>query len=152
MRSSTIKLKPAWSNRFAMPTVAELRAGLTVEASPVLDHARLGLASVPGVVETLKWMGVPWSWSFVYGPPGEPEGWAFLIPEPGRLQIAVSLPAERLGEIPVKKLPRFVRDGLLQTQVVGRACWPTWVVQSAAQADEVVRLVQGVRAAATVSA
>lgn len=150
MRSSTLKPKPAWSNRFAMPTPAELRSGLVVETAPLFDHARRALSELVGVVETLKWMGVPWSWSLVYGPAGEPEAWAFLIPEPGRLQIAVALPSDRLGDIPVKRLSRFVRDGLLQTQVVGRACWPTWIVQTQVHVDEVVRLVQSVRSQAAV--
>ncbi|MCB9841501.1 MAG: hypothetical protein H6809_07625 [Phycisphaeraceae bacterium] len=155
MRAPTFKLKPVWSNRFASPTVAELRSALGDEGGLVLDHAREALGGLPGVVEALKWMGVPWSWTLVYAPPGEVEGWAFVVPEPGKLQVAVSLPAERLAEIAVKRLPRFVRDGLLATQVVGRACWPVWVVQTAAQVDEIARLVQGVRvpaeAGATVS-
>lgn len=151
MRAHTIKMKPAWSNRFAMPTIGELRGGLLPEAAPVFDHARKALAELPGVVESLKWMGVPWSWSLVYGAPGEAEGWAFLIPEPGRLQVAASLPADRLADIPLKKLPRFVRDGLMQTQVVGRSCWPTWIVSTPAQVDEVARLVQGARAGAAVA-
>ncbi len=152
MRPSTIKIKPAWSNRFAMPTIAELRAGLNADVAPAFDHARQALAQTPGVVESLKWMGVPWSWSLLFGPAGEPEAWAFVIPEPGRLQLAVSLPAERLGDIPVKRLPRFVRDGLMQTQVVGRACWPTWIVQTPAHVDEIVRLIQSIRVAVPVGA
>ena len=146
MRAHTMKMKPAWSNRFAMPTIGELRQALAPESGVVFDHARTILGEIPGVVESLKWMGVPWSWSLVYCGAGESQGWAFLIPEPGRLQVAISLPAERLGEIPVKRLPRFVRDGLMQTQVVGRGCWPTWAVSTTAQVDEIVRLVQGFRA------
>lgn len=146
MRSGATKPKPVWANRFAMPTISELRSGMPSEAAVVFDHARQCLGEIPGVVECVKWMGVPWSWSLVYAQAGEPDGWAFLIPEPGRLQIALSLPADRLGEIQVKKLPRFVREGLLQTQVVGRACWPTWAVQSTAQVDDIVRLAQSVRA------
>lgn len=146
MRASTIKAKPAWANRFAMPTIAELRAGLSGEAAPVFDHARRVLNDLPGVIESLKWMGVPWSWSLAYTVAGEHDGWAYLIPEPGRLLVAATLPADRLGEIQVKKLPRFVRDGLMQTQVVGRACWPTWVVTSGVQVEDIARLVQSVRA------
>lgn len=145
MRPSTLKPKPSWSNRFAMPTIGELRTGLNAEVGPVFDHARQSLAQLPGVVETLKWMGVPWSWSLVYGPAGEPDAWAFLVPEPGRLQIAMTLPSDRLGDIPLKRLSRFLRDGLMQTQVVGRACWPTWIVGSLAQVDEVAKLIQGIR-------
>jgi len=133
-----------------MPTVAELRAGLMVEASPAFDHARQALAQLPGVVESLKWMGVPWSWALVYGPAGEPEAWAFVIPEPGRLQVAMTLPSDRLGDIPVKRLSRFLRDGLMQTQVVGRACWPAWIVGTTAQVDEVAKLIQGIRVQDTV--
>jgi hypothetical protein len=143
--------KCSWSDKFRMPSIEELRAGLPKQTQPVFDDARKRLESLDGVTESLVWEGVPWRWSLVYsGPSGmEPRIVAYLIPDPQRVQICVPLLQEQVDRLPLKRMKKSLRDGIVFARNVAGMWWPTWDVPSRTAVDEVLDLVARKHAMAT---
>jgi hypothetical protein len=45
-----------------------------------------------------------------------------------------------MQELPLKKLSKFVRDGLLHSPLVGRTKWPMWEIQGKGQVEDILEL------------
>ncbi len=130
--------RPAWANRFAVPTLTSLLQGLRAAHSNPFRHARQTLLDFPGMQETIAWQGV-WHWTLVYSHPSLPnQAWAFLVPDPARPLLAVPIPEVALLTLPQKHLTRPVRDGLTLAPVVGGVRWATWEVSSKTLAENVL--------------
>ncbi len=128
--------KAVWSDRFREPTARELASALGKQSGGVLDHVRARLVEL-GASEGVAWCGV-WKWTLVFQTEGEARPWAYLVPDPSRLVLALVLPDEMITTLPLKKLPRFVRDGLAHAPVVDGFRWAKWEVLGKAQADEIL--------------
>lgn len=140
MTTSTAKGRLAWDDRFTVPTQATLIAGLPGHLSAVAEHVRAKLLATEGISEEVGWQGV-WKWTFVYVSAAEPtKAWVYLVPDPSKLRISIPVPAALIPELPVKKLSKFVRDGLLHAPLVGRTKWPMWEVQGKGQVDDILEL------------
>lgn len=135
--NGSFHVRSAWQDRFRAPSVAVLLEAVGRQHQPACEHARSRLTASGCVSETLAWRGV-WNWTFVYACSQCPSGFAFLIPDPTKPRLCVAVPDDALGEIPPKKLPRMVRDGLALAPAVDGTRWPVWDVTSKAQVDEVL--------------
>lgn len=136
-------LKCAWNDKFRMPEVAQLRAGLTKPLQSVFDDAREELKQLEGVSESVSWQGVPWRWTLVYAMAEMPSerALAYLVPDPQRVQMCVPLNQEQIEKIPMKRLKKSIRDGVLYARSVASVWWPTWDIQTRGALDEVLELV-----------
>lgn len=135
------KPRIAWEDRFQQPGAGELLAPFHKQHTFLLTHARDGLASLPGVVESIEWRGVPWRWSFVYRIEGDGERpWAYLVPQPGRPVLALPLDTSLAGSSTVRKMSRGVRDTILFSTQVAGVFWPQWELNSRTQLEEVLSL------------
>ena len=146
-RSTSIRCP--WEDRFRTPAVEELREGLGGDHTPLFDHVRERLRT-QGLDESLAWNGVPWRWSLVYR--ADAATIAYLVPQPGKPMIALVLPAAQLASLPVRKMSRTVRDGIIFSARVGGMHWPTWEITSKTLADEVVGLLRSRAAGVTATA
>ncbi len=136
--------KCAWSDKFRVPSVEDLRAGTPPQLRPVLDEARRQLAELPRVSESLVWQGVPWRWTFVYLADDASDGraTAYLVPDPNRLQICVPLAQEHIEQFPLKRMKKSIRDGIVFARNVGGIWWPTWDIQNSTALAEVLDLLE----------
>ncbi len=135
--------KSAWNDKFRQPTEDELRAGLSKPLQQVFDDARERLVELDGESESLVWQGVPWRWTFVYTieGAGESRALAYVIPDPARLQICVPLTNEMVEKLPLKRMKKSIRDGVVFARHVAGVSWPTWDIPTATALDEVFELV-----------
>jgi hypothetical protein len=134
---SRVSLPPPrsrWADRFREPDAKDLLAGLGKVLGSIADHARQRLAGL-GAQEHIEWCGV-WKWCLVVRAQERPL--AFIIPDPARLVLALLVPDELITKLPLKKIPRFVRDGLAHAPLVDGVRWARWDVQSKAQVDEIL--------------
>lgn len=139
--------KPMWSDKFEHPTIAQLRAGFGKDRLPTFDAARDALLGVPGLREQLLWQGVPWRWTLVYtttdeGSSNGLKAWAYLIPDPEHVQVCITLTADQVQSIGVKKLKRWVRDGIIFARSVGGICWPTYQLEETSQVEDLLDLIE----------
>jgi hypothetical protein len=135
------KPRIAWEDRFQQPGADDLLTPFHKQHSFLLTHAREGLSTLGGVVESIEWRGVPWRWSFVYRIEDDGERpWAYLVPQPGKPILALPLDASLASSSAVRRMSRGVRDTILFSTQVGGVCWPQWELSSRPQLEEVLSL------------
>lgn len=155
--------RTAWNDKFSRPDAQALRLLHAKPELAVLDGARAALGGLAGIQESLDWQGVPWRWTFVYRGMGDlaehatplgsgptpiatPSGlgllraFAYVIPDPSRLQICVPLTAPQIEAMPLKKMKKPVRDGIAQARSVAGVWWPTWDVGGTGAVEEVLEV------------
>lgn len=137
-------VRAPWTNKFERPSIEELRGSMPRESAVVFDALRERMLACGDLTETLTWQGVPWRWTLVYGARGEIDGraWAYVIPDPAGVQICVTLTSEQIRAMDVRRLKKWVRDGIAFARSVGGVCWPTYPVGSRTQVEEVMELVE----------
>lgn len=147
--------KSLWSDKFRMPAIDELRAELAKPLQPVFDAARSSLCDLDNLHEVLAWQGVPWRWTLVYRGRGDLQestnhaaasgpgrGFAYVIPDPARVQVCVPLTGALIETLPMRRFKKPVRDGVQLARSVAGVWWPTWDIASAAAWEEVLELVE----------
>lgn len=95
--------------------------------------------------ESLDWMGIPWRWTFVYRRL-EVRSDSYLVPLPTGPRWVLTVPVELVEHLPLKHLPRPVREGLLGATRVGGHLWPHWDVVTKGQVPEIAQLVDAILA------
>lgn len=131
-----------WENRYERPDVAALLSAFDAIGRQLIQSARTALSGLEGVSETIAWQGIPWRWCFVYALRGERRALAYLVPQPGRVYLAVPLTAEIVESIRPRRLSRATRDAIVHAPVVGGVRWVQWDLTGRAVLEEVVGLVE----------
>jgi len=138
------KRRTAWEDRFRTPTIDDLREHYNKQLAGLMETARSLLLSLPGVVEELSWQGLPWRWTLTYrfqqGSADSRPG-LYLVPDPLRPKISMPLPDTVVQSLPLHRLKRHVRDGVLQGRKVNGVLWATWDVTSKTQVGEILEIV-----------
>lgn len=142
MTASALKSRQAWMDRYRTPTVNELVSAFNKQLTGVVNHARERMLAIDGVKEEVSWQGV-WRWTLLYRIPGEADRvWAYLVMDPHKPRLAVPVPNDLISDLPVKKLSKFVRDGLAHAPTVDGVRWAHWEIQGKTQADDILSLAE----------
>lgn len=139
--STMANLTGIWTDRFVQPSLEDLLGELGKPERTLVD--RLFAKTEPLGVDrrTVKWQGIPWRWTIQMSRRNEPP-MMFLIPQPDRPQLAVPLNATDLDRIPMRKLSKAVREGILGARAVASTLWPEWDLTSNTQLDELMTLIR----------
>lgn len=130
-----------WMNRFATPDFDGLRGHYHKHLGDLFHHARERIHAFSGMSERLDWLGVSWRWAYVYTHDQAPgRAWAYLIPNPERPMIAAPMTIEFVRTLPLRRLKKYVRDGLASAKRTGDILWPTWEVMGKGNLDDVMDL------------
>lgn len=132
-------VRPLWEDRFAAPAVDDLLAALQPEFVGLTETLREAIALDPDLIESVRWCGLPWRWALSYRlaqNTNEQDAVAFVVPNPEAPAAVFRLTHEQFRDLPVKKLSRYIRDGLAQTRLVAGVCWPEWAFQSPAHVKD----------------
>jgi len=123
--------------------VDDLLGGFPKQLGGVVEHARGKLLAAAGVHEEVNWQGV-WKWTLLYRLPehGDGRAWVYVVPDPVRPRMAVPVAEGTIAELPLKKMSKYIRDGLAHAATVDGVRWPQWDVQTKAQVDDVMSLAQ----------
>lgn len=128
-----------WFDQFRTPAEKTLLAGQDEIQTELFSRLRAALAA--DLTETLAWRGIPWRWSFAYTSIDGDTPAAFLIPEPGKPQLAVPLPIAFVDTLKVRRLSKPVRDGILLAKPVSGILWAEWDLTSQTLVDDLTGLV-----------
>ncbi len=130
---------PAWKNRFTRPETDTLVADLTDDDRRLFDAARKGLTKHDALAETLEWRGIPWRWCLAYSL-GKDRPRAFLVPEPGRVALAMAIPSAEIDALSLRSLPRAAREGIVNATYVAGVLWAEWPLTAITQIDDLLKL------------
>lgn len=139
--------KCAWNNKFHAPSVAQLRDGYAKPLVPVFDAVRETVLELKGVSESVAWHGVPWRWTMVYRCHGDDaapvtRAFAYLIPDPHRLQVCVPLDRQQVSALPMRRFKKGIRDAIIHARSVAGISWPSWDVPTRLALDDVADLIR----------
>ncbi len=140
-------LKCRWNDKFHTPTVAQLREAYAKPLIPVFDSAREMLLQLSGVSESVAWHGVPWRWTLVYRCHGDEtapvtRAFAYLIPDPTRLQVCVPLGREQIVALPIRRFKKNIRDAIVHARSVAGVSWPSWDAPTRAALEDLGDLIR----------
>ena len=141
MSGSHSKSKPLWEDKFHVPRLEALLGELSRQQLTWAEHIRTTLGQVPGMEEQLKWEGVAWRWSLSFVNGETNRALCYLVPQPGHPKLVVLLPLDLLSTIESSSVPKWLREGVFQSPLVGRMRWTTWELSSKSQIDELLELV-----------
>lgn len=137
-----------WEDRFASPTADRLLAALPPPLAPALVSLRSAITDEHECVEALSWFGLPWRWTLSYRRPGarqDQDAVAHLVLNPATPIVVFRLTREEFAELPVRKLSRYLRDGLAQAKLVAGISWPEWTIQSQTHVSELAEFFRMLR-------
>lgn len=141
MEALRVPERSSWENRFGRPTGRDLLRDLEKEQQTLVQYTRSALSQLPQMGEELKWMGVPWRWCFAYvWGEGAARAFAYVIPKPGKAGLAVPIESDIVNELPTRRLPKHVREGVLTAPQVGGVLWCQWDLASKGQVDDILNL------------
>lgn len=135
------KPRIAWEDRFQTPKLDELIAELAKHQNQLVEQAREAILALEGVTESISWLGIPWRWTLAYGIEGvNDKPWAYIVPQPGKAVLALPMNSEAVAALPMRKLPKFVRDVVILSPKVAGVHWMQWELTSRAQVEELASL------------
>lgn len=141
MASSALP-KNVWTDKFIRPTADQL-VGVSIKVNQaVLESAREQLLELEGLEERVEWQGTPWRWTLVYSGAGE-EGsaaFAYIVPDPAKAQMCLPLTQEQIRAIPVRKLKKGVRDGIVFARNVAGVWWATYDIPTKTAVADMMEL------------
>lgn len=141
MKLKHAKLRIAWEDRFQTPKLDELMAELAKHQFQLVEQVREALLAFGGVNEKIVWQGIPWRWTLAYGLDGmNDKPWAYIVPQPGKAVLAIPMGNDMVAALPMRKLPKFVRDAVTLSPKVAGVHWMQWELTSRAQVEELVAL------------
>jgi len=130
-----------WQDRFRTPDPATLRKTVDPESVESFDRVRSFLRGLHDVVETPGWHGPTYCWSLEYRLAGREEPLAILIPSPIDLQLAMPIDAEFLGQLPIRRMKRAIRDGLDLASPPFDTTWAIWSLAPGSMLEDLEDLV-----------
>jgi hypothetical protein len=141
MKARGIKPRIPWEDRFQTPRTEDLLSEFAKHQAHLIHQAREALNSMDGVTESIAWLGIPWRWTLAFGLDGvKDKPWAYLVPQPGKPILALPMTGEAVASLPMRKLPKFIRDVVTLSPKVGGVHWMQWELTSKTQLDELITL------------
>jgi hypothetical protein len=142
MGYSPKKTRTAWEDRFRTPSLEELREQYNRQVLSLVDMALDRLRGYGDLSEDLAWQGLPWRWTIIFRSAKDgTNAWAYLVPDPEKPKLSMPLTAEMVQAMPLHRMKKHVRDGVLLSRLVDGIYWATWDLTGKDQLKDVLELV-----------
>lgn len=137
------KAKNAWEERFETPRVEALLAGFSKSQAGLIEQARAAILGLENAAESISWLGIPWRWTLAYTVDGSSERpIAYLVPQPGRPVLALPMAEDVVAALPMRRLPKYIRDVIAFSPKVAGVHWMQWDITGRSQLVELMGLVR----------
>lgn len=133
MSETTIAVNTVWSDRWAPPTADDLMAALVEPASLVIPKLlAAAYDNVADLQQEVIWHGSSWRWTLQFTAPctlpgcDERDILFYFVPNPNEPLICMPLRPEHLQFMPIRRLNRYVRDGIRSAKWAVDVRWGKW--------------------------
>lgn len=141
MGYSPKKTRTAWEDRFKTPSLDELREQYNRQMVNLLDLALERLRGYGDLNEALSWQGLPWRWTITFRSSNDQgQAWAYVVPDPEKPKLAMPLTAAMVSSMPLHRMKKHVRDGVLQSRLVDGIYWASWDLTGKDQLKDILEL------------
>jgi len=134
---------PAWENRWLVPSPQTLLEALHSPHREVFLHMHEQLAAESGVHCSTVWYGPSWKWTIRFDVPaasGQREALCYIVPNTAAPKICVAWSDRVMGDLPIKRLNKFVRDGLETAKCAVQMHWAIWIPGNQSDAGHLLEL------------
>ena len=142
MSAAAETAREAWENEFRKPELEQLRALFEEAPLRLFDGAREAAEALDGVTAEVVWEGIPWRWCLRFSHPGDAEPFAYLAPMPDGPELCIPLSTECVDSIPLRRLKRFGREGIVKAKKVGSKRWPSWRITAKTELEEMADMLK----------
>jgi len=140
--------RTAWSDRWHKPTLKQLLDVQKEHHQKLLEDLIEKIPAFDGVRQELVWYGTGWQWTFRYTYEGENGNEAsslvFVVPRPESPVVCLPLVAGVIEQLPVKRLNKFIREGIRSAKCAVQLHWAMWTPNSASEVDDILDLIKRV--------
>jgi len=141
----TTNRKP-WEDRWQQPDPEVLLNVYEAHRHKILSTLLEQIVAYEGVTKTLQWHGESWKWCWQFDLHKEGNGqavvMAYLVPNPEMPQICIPLDEELIGRLPMRRLNRYIRDGIRHAKCAVKVHWATWVPTAMTEAEQLMDLIK----------
>ena len=139
-----------WEDRWSQPTYDELWEPQKEHHKRLLPAFLEGLQKFEDLEHTLAWHGTAWCWTIEVNMPSadlggkaaDQESFAYIVPRPETPLICIPLTDETIESMPMRRLNRFVRDGIKGAKQSVEQHWGKWTPTAQAEVDHLLDLVK----------
>ncbi|MFA9476777.1 hypothetical protein ACERK3_00585 [Phycisphaerales bacterium AB-hyl4] len=129
MAKIAIKPRIAWEDRWTQPTLEQLIEPLREQTREIFQAMMEQIEQIEGTEQHLIWYGPAWRWTIEYRIPthtGEPANLIYLVPNPETPVVSIPLPETIVAKLPVKRLNKYIRDGIRSAKCAVELHWAVW--------------------------
>ncbi|MEX0653401.1 MAG: hypothetical protein WD534_12330 [Phycisphaeraceae bacterium] len=128
MAKPAIKPRLAWEDRWTQPTLDQLLAPLRDQTREIFQAMMEQVEQIEGAQQQLIWYGPAWRWTIEYRIPvgEEMTNLIYLVPNPETPVVSIPLPEHIVDQLPVKRLNKYVRDGIRSAKCAVELHWAVW--------------------------
>jgi hypothetical protein len=138
-----------WQDRWQQPTYEQLAASLSDQQRKVFDRLAEGIEQFDGVHWDFAWHGRAWKWTLQFDLYDDQQNLigplVYLVPNPDQLEFCMPLKEDTIHQVNLKRLQKFVRDGLRAAKCAVEMHWAFFHPTAVTEADQLLDLVKRVR-------
>lgn len=146
MTTPVYDVKSPWEDRWVQPNLEQLLAPLDEQRRKVVDILIEQIGAFPGVDQKLIWHGTAWRWTLqfsLYGEDGKLiDTLAYLVPNPQTPVICIPLKPQTVEKLPLKRLNRYIRDGIRVAKRAVDIYWAVWTPTAVTETEHLMDLVK----------
>lgn len=141
-----------WENRWAQPSLEQLLDPYDDYKRKLLRQLIENLESFPGVTSGLIWHGTSWRWTLQFNletSDGHSQPLAFLVPNREVPLFCVPMTAETIAALPIRRLNRFIREGIRSARSAVHLYWAHFVPSAGTEVEYLTDLIKRLHRQAT---
>ncbi|MAE62950.1 MAG: hypothetical protein CMJ18_01655 [Phycisphaeraceae bacterium] len=135
-----------WQDRWHEPTVEQLFEPLNPQHGKALRLLMDRIESYGQLERSLLWYGPGWNWTLRYDirdfEDNDLETLCYLVPREESPQVCVPLGAATLEKLPLRRLHKYVRNGVRGSKCTVELYWATWNLTASSEAEQLVELIK----------
>lgn len=146
MTRSLSSSRLAWQDRWSQPTLEQLLKPMKVQKRRLMELMLEQITPYPGTQQTVIWYGPSWKWTihFIYQEPHAdmPQTLCYLVPNAETPMICIPLTDAAIARLPMKRLSKFIREGIRSAKCAVNTHWATWTPQNQSEVGLIMELVR----------
>lgn len=146
MNKAAIPRRSVWENRWSEPTVEQLLEGLKEHHRKPIEWLLEQIPTLDGIDQRLQWYGKAWKWTLELtfrDAEGNDLGvLAYVVPRPEEPVVSIPLRAEVYDQLPMRRLNKYIRDGVRSAKCAVELYWAGWTPTSKSDAEHLFDLIK----------
>lgn len=146
MNKAAIPKRSVWEDRWSEPTADQLLETLKEHHRKPIEWLMEQVHTLDGIEQQLRWYGKAWKWTIELtfrDADGNDLGvLAYIVPNPETPVVSVPLQHETYNELPMRRLNKYIREGVRSAKCAVELYWAGWTPTSKSDAEHLFDLIK----------